>query len=153
MSNINPARAEKISGHQANILRSYTRLPDGTVLAAGTAADDSVKISFEFSSPYQTSWKEFTWRNGFEKVSVFAPKNAMVNGGEGEIGVWEPAIDGAEGFNVEVELPRFITLSGISEDLPLDWTWEVQLGFYKILVPWDVGGDRILQEFEVSVRD
>lgn len=151
MSNINPVRNESISGNQNNILRSYTQRADGTVLSPGTSALDQLQISFETSSQGTGSWQTFEWRQGAAQVSVVTPKNAMVNGGEGQVGVWEPAIDGHEGFNVELTLPQMITLSPLPESI-LDWSFTIGIGFYKIVVPWDVAGERVLQEFAVSVR-
>lgn len=152
MSNINQVRHEVISANQDNILRSYTRLPDGHPLHPNETPVDELRISFETSDQGIASWQTFLWRNGSAQVTVHGGQNAMENGGEGQVGIWEPAIDGVEGFNVEVALPQIITLSPLPGSV-LDWNFTISQGFYKITVPWDVSGERILQEFAVSVRE
>ena len=152
MSNINPVRVEVVSGNQTNILRSYTRRADGTPLPSGSTAEDYVQISFETSSQGVGSWQTFAWRNGDAAVTVSLPQNAMVDGGEGEVGVWEPAIDGVEGFNVKLEMPAIIILSPLPNSV-IDWNFTVGIGFYKITVPWVFGSERVVQEFAVSVRE
>lgn len=62
-------------------------------------------------------------------------------------GLWEPTIDGPEGFNLTVQLPRLITYLPRENDIA-NWSNPLEQGLYRLVVRFD----GVYQEFEISSR-
>ena len=149
------------SAGQVVTFRSYTRDSNGVELSPGLAAVGAT-MTWEFSripeleegdlvKPAPYSFPTYEIANMAYFV-VGTPSGNIADGVEGEPGIWEPSIDGEEGYNLVVTLPKEIQYSPVPPATE-DFFAELVQGFYRLVVEFEVSGSSVKQEFWISSRN
>lgn len=142
---INAVKKEEVSADQAVKLRAYVRNSTGNALNPGTLAT-SAKMVLEFSKVGMASG--FPTYELFD-MSYFVIASVLGDDLNGQPGIWEPSIDGKEGYNLVVSLPKEIVYKPIPPNT-VNFAEALRQGHYRLAVTFSEG---TVQEFAISSRD